>query len=307
MTRSPRTKNLISIDEERKLIRKAQRGSREAVAKLVAVNMPYIRSYARGIAKRIIHRPDITIDVEDMISAGVAEFLAKIPRYDLKRPGGARIFYYARLDMKRAMTRCACDSLEAVRLPRDSRIHKAHRDLEAGMSYEELIVRHPEVSPDAVAALHRSTISLDHMTKEEELAHEDDEAPERLLERIWPRMDALDREVVTNLRLGIAPRDRARRLEIPVSHLSTVEAQVQERIRTLIRRIEDDRIVVPERDGFVTRVWYRLSNMERRVLAAMRLLRGYSLYRRARHLGVDPSRVRTLERAVSTRVRELIL
>lgn len=304
MNRNQKSRHPLSLEAEQSLIDAAQGGSKRAVEILVALELPFIRTLSKRIARYVIHRPDVDSDVEDMVSTGVAELLRKIPGYNKERSNGARLRSYAFMDMKRAMNRTACDSLEAVRLPRESRIHRAHRDLENGMSIDELREKHPDVPDDALRSLHRTTVSIEQMREDEEIGQEVEVQLEPLLAKLWDRLDAMQREVITAHRLDLSPRERAKRLGVRYRDLPDMEASCFEQIRKLVQETQDAD-VNPMECGFTMRVWNRLDDHERTVLTCLWLLVNRSIAHRADFLGVDPARVRAIERTVIHRVRAM--
>ena len=207
------------------------------------------------------------------------------------------------------MTRQACDGLESVRLPCDNMIHKAHRDLDRGMSHDELAERYPDLSEDVRASLHRVTVSIDHMMMWEELSLDDklDEPQIRtLLDRIKHRLDSLDREVIDMRICEVPTAQRAKRLDIPVAMLQQVERRVFDRVSDLVASIENELFIAPDEVALRSPIWWQLSIFDRRVIFAMRYLRDRPLYERGKWLRVNPAEVRQHERRVAIRVRELL-
>lgn len=299
-----KSKHEISLEEEQALILEAQDGSKTALTMLVSLDLPFLRAYAARVVRNIVHKPDVEPDVEDLVSAGLVEFIRRVHTYDAKKSNGARLRNYAFLDVKRAMVRQACDGLESVRLPRDNRVHKAHRDMEQGMSSEELADAHPELPEQALRSLHRTTVSLEHMASYEELGHTADDAVESMLALVWPRLRTSERHILMLRRLDIPARTRARYLGIPYRCLRLRELRLWSKIRGLLASIEGEEPLKPHEISSV--VWDELTHDERRTIYSIGFLNDATPWQRSLWLRRPYPQARAMERDVVRKVRMLV-
>lgn len=312
--------HLISIVAEEALVRIATKARdvqarRRAEALLVTLDLDFIGGLAAKVARHVIHKKlaKREPDEMDLRSVGVQVFLEKLPKWDPKYR--ARLRNYAFLDMKRAMYREVCDRLEIVRLSRDGKAHKAHKDLEAGMSIDQVVAKHG-ISREVALSLHRGTVSIDKLEEEGYELEGFGGAPDKrsrldgesasLLERIWEQLDPFERDVLCMVRLyGEEPKRRARAFAVNRVELQLLEQGTLRRVRDLLDGNDDEGPLVDPTGNALDAVWNRLEEPEKDALAAVRLFPNH-LWRRARALGLAPHVVRTIERRAISRARSLL-
>lgn len=101
---------LLSADEERKLIRRAQRGDKSAEATLLQMNVRLIIMFTRKFHGR-------GLEADDVFQAGCLGFTRAIRKYDLRRKDMPRLATYASWWVKAIAQRAVLDEGRTVRLP----------------------------------------------------------------------------------------------------------------------------------------------------------------------------------------------
>lgn len=304
-------RHLISLQAEQSLIAAAQGGSRDAVETLVRLDRPFIRSLAAQVCRRIIHRPDVRTDLEDLEAIGVTEFVASIRRYDAAKANGCRMRNFAFPSMKYSMTRHACDGLEIVPLSGGHKVHAAHRDHESGLGDDEIRQKHG-LAPEVVRSLHRGTVSLSKLQEEDAEPGADPYLDEDALahdvhrRRAWTLLDSTDREVLDEMRVEPSLRERARVAGVSLVEQVALERRALRHARQALERVaavDEGDVADLALDG---RVWRRLRHVEREVVAA-HVLGCVNPRCKGAFLGVGERRAVEIERQTWDAVRRLAL
>ncbi len=106
----PRARPMLTREQELRLVRRAQEGSRRACNRLIEANMGFVYQLAHKIAPRC-H----TMDADDLAHEGVHGIRHAIRKFDLSRP--VKFLTYAAWWIRETMMRAIANKDWGVRLP----------------------------------------------------------------------------------------------------------------------------------------------------------------------------------------------
>lgn len=223
----------LPLAEEQALILRYQRGDKNSAGVLLLDYDQFVRNLSHKIAKLTgAYKVE-----DDMAQVARMVLWEKMTTYSMDSK--ARLSSYAFRKILQCMNKIACESLESTRLPRDAVTYAAHRDLEMGMSAEEVKAKHG-ICDDAVGSLQRTTLPLEAV----ENLDVGGDSPADLalrseldahLQRAWPVLSARERILLALRRAGEDDGDRAERFGVTRYELGLIEREAIRKLETVLR------------------------------------------------------------------------